>query len=113
MWTVNPLDDTPLYRQLSGQARRAIGDGNLRRGERLPPVRELADSLGINLHTVRQAYAELQREGLVEMRRGRGVTVVADGPLARVNDLARQLRDEGRRVGMTTTDLIRLLEAHP
>ena len=112
IFIVDPQDGAPIYRQLAGQIRRAVGDGTLNAGDRLPPVREVADSLGINLHTVRQAYAELQGEGLVEIRRGRGVTVTASGPMARVNGLARRLVDEGRQLGLSRAQILRSVEVH-
>lgn len=110
LFAIDPRDRQPIYRQLAGQIRRAVGEGRLGPGDRLPAVRQLAQSLDINLHTVRQAYAELQREGLVDMRRGRGVTVVASGPMARVNELARQVVEEGRRLGLSEAQIIRTVE---
>jgi DNA-binding LacI/PurR family transcriptional regulator len=67
----------PLHVQLVQQLRWLIVRGQARVGDRLPPVRDLANGLGVNMHTVRAAYQELSRAGLVTSRPGAG-TVVAD-----------------------------------
>jgi GntR family transcriptional regulator len=101
----------PLHEQIAAQLRRAIADGKLEPGEQLMPARELAASLGVNMHTVLRACATLRAEGLVEMRRGRGVTVTATGsPRARVVELARQLLGEARRHSLGIRELKKLLE---
>src|SRR5262245_42045697 len=81
------------------------------RGEHLPPARELAAALDVNMHTVLRAYAALRDEGLVEMRRGRGVTVASTGAhRARVVELARAFLLEARRQSMGFKEIKRLLE---
>lgn len=101
---------TPLYAQIASQLRRAIADGKVRPGERLPAARELAESLAVNLHTVLRAYDELRSEGVLDVRRGRGVVVVgAAGDRARLVDLARTLVAEGTRQGLALKDLRKLL----
>ena len=101
---------TPLYAQIASQLRRAIAEGKVRAGERLPAARELAESLAVNLHTVLRAYDELRGEGVLDVRRGRGVVVVgAAGDRARLVDLARTLVAEGTRQGLALKDLRKLL----
>ena len=68
--------DIPLAQQLSQQLVWLIASGGLSSGERLPPVRDLAERLGINLHTVRAAYHKLEDDGLVVTRQGRGTHVL-------------------------------------
>lgn len=70
----------PLATQLAQQVRWLITEGRLPAGDLLPPARDLAARLGINQHTVRAAYQQLARDGLVESRPGRGTTVLAFDP---------------------------------
>ncbi|HET9956152.1 MAG TPA: GntR family transcriptional regulator [Polyangiaceae bacterium] len=107
---VQPQDPTPLYTQIAGQVRRAVMEGRVKPGERLPGARELADALQVHMHTVLRAYDELRQEGLVEVRRGRGVVVLANGPdRSRLLELARALRAEGARQGLALRELRKLL----
>jgi DNA-binding transcriptional regulator YhcF (GntR family) len=107
---IDPNGATPLYAQIASQLRRAIAEGKIRAGERLPAARELAESLAVNLHTVLRAYDELRAEGVLDVRRGRGVVVLgAAGDRARLVDLARTLAAEGARQGLALKDLRKLL----
>jgi GntR family transcriptional regulator len=72
---VDPSSGLPIYRQIYDQVRRMIAAGTVKAGDRLMSVRELSAVLAINPLTVAKAYGELEREGLVEMRRGLGVFV--------------------------------------
>jgi len=108
---IDPGSAQPLHEQVAAQLRRAIGEGRLRDGEQLDPARTLAALLNINMHTVLRAYAALRDEGLVEMRRGRGVTIRAtDGGRARVVERARELLSEARRQGLKLSEIKNLLE---
>lgn len=101
----------PLFAQIAAQVRSAIATGRLAEGDRLPPARELAEGLGVNMHTVLRAYGDLRDEGLVDMRRRRGVIVLADGDTrARLSELARELVAEARRQGLSRTELRKLIE---
>jgi len=72
---LDPTLDAPLFEQLAAGLRSSIIDGRLSGGERLPAARELADSLGVNVHTVLRAYHRLRDERLIELHRGRGAVV--------------------------------------
>jgi len=69
----------PIYLQIRDQLRHAIGNGTLRPGEQLPTMRELAVQLKVDLNTVRHAYDELERSGVIVILRARG-TFVAEAP---------------------------------
>ncbi|KPN16594.1 GntR family transcriptional regulator [Xanthomonas sp. Mitacek01] len=83
--SIQPNAPEPLYRQITGQIRRLVAGGQLRPGETLPSVREVAGLHAINPMTVSRAYSQLEAEGLLVRLRGKGM-VVAD--LATPPDLA-------------------------
>ncbi|MER6508121.1 GntR family transcriptional regulator [Nonomuraea sp. NPDC048881] len=107
-------DARPLHEQVAGAIRRAIGEGSYTPGDRLPPARDLARALGINPNTVLRALRDLRDEGLLEFRRGRGVSVAgqADGRALLVQR-ARELLEEAERHGYRREDLITILEDLP
>jgi DNA-binding LacI/PurR family transcriptional regulator len=73
---VDPAAPLPLAGQLSQQLTWLIASGQIGEGERLPSVRKLAQQLGMSLHTVRAAYAQLESDNLVTTRQGSGTTVL-------------------------------------
>jgi DNA-binding LacI/PurR family transcriptional regulator len=77
---IDPDAALPLSAQLNQQITWLIASGELQEGDKLPPIRELAKHLGINMHTVRVAYHQLAIDGLVESRRGLGTEVLAYDP---------------------------------
>src|ERR1700736_1914634 len=77
MFAIDPKDPTPLYAQLDRAIRSAIGSGRLMAGDRLPTVRQLAVDLRINANTVARVFGELERDGVLETRRGVGSFVSA------------------------------------
>jgi len=108
---VDPGSSEPLFAQIAAQVRSAIATGRVEEGDRLPPARDLAEALGVNMHTVLRAYGDLRDEGLVDMRRRRGVIVRAAGDTrARLVELARDLAAEAARQGLSKADLRRLIE---
>ena len=72
---VDRLDPTDLYEQVAAEIRRAIAEGEAKPGERLPPAKDLAAVLGVNTNTVLRSLRVLRDEGLLEFRRGRGISV--------------------------------------
>jgi len=76
MWlTIDQEDLRPIYLQIIGQVREQVRSGRLKPGDELPSVRELADTLGINMHTVRSAYLKLREQGIINLRLGRRATI--------------------------------------
>lgn len=110
LWSVVVGAPTPLHEQIAANVRRAVADGELTAGERLPTARELAISLKVNANTVLRAYRSLRDEGVLEFRRGRGVQVrpgAAAG--ATVAVAVQQLLEVGRQYGYTPADLAQLV----
>ncbi|HEY8205166.1 MAG TPA: GntR family transcriptional regulator [Pyrinomonadaceae bacterium] len=83
--TIDETDLRPVYRQIAEEIKTLIARGELHEGMTLPPVRQVAADLGVNLNTIAAAYRELQREGLVKVRHGSGA-VVATRRIAEVSD---------------------------
>ncbi|HEY7105498.1 MAG TPA: GntR family transcriptional regulator [Acidimicrobiia bacterium] len=103
-------DASPIYEQVAAELRREIADGECKPGERLPPARDLAAVLGLNTNTVLRALRVLRDEGIVDFRRGRGVTVTGTAPqrsvvLRAVEDLLRL----GRHHGYTKGEIVDLV----
>jgi len=110
--SVDLQSSQPLHDQLAGQLRQAISEGDPGPGTKLPTARELADGLGVNMHTVLRAFRALQDEGVLEVRRGRG-TLVTDQAPQRVNmvEIAKKLVYEARRHGLPDSGIRQLVEA--
>ena len=106
-------DPTELYAQVAGEIRRAIADGEAKPGERLPPAKDLAAVLGVNANTVLRALRELRDEGLLEFRRGRGITVTGTPEHGAVLEKTRDLLRFARSHGYRPHDLIELIEQMP
>ena len=75
--TIDETDPRPIYAQVAEEIRGLIARGELCEGAQLPPVRQLASDLGVNLNTVATAYRELQGEGLLSIRHGAGAVVAS------------------------------------
>ena len=102
---VDRSDPLPLHDQVAAQIRRAIADGEAGPGERLPLARDLAAVLGVNKNTVLRALHLLREEGLLEFRRGRGITVVGTPQ--------RELVEFARRHGFGRDEIIQMMETLP
>ncbi len=114
--SVDASETRPIYIQIIDEVRRAIVLGSLRADEALPSVRQLAVQLRVNPNTVSQAYRELERQGVVEVRRGQGTFVTGaklNGNERRALARAvatRALRDAHRN-GVSERDLIDAIHA--
>ena len=106
---LNPSSGVPIYRQIADQIRRMLASGELRRDDRLPSVREAATRLGVSPLTAVKAYDELEREGLIEMRRGIGMFVTEQATLRRgsaarkdsVREIAMRFAVEAAQAGLS------------
>lgn len=111
--TTSPL---PIYAQTMEQIRKAIMGGQVSPGEQLPTVRQLAVELRINPNTVARVYRELEHQGLIATRQGRGTFVAVGQPRvsydrrkAELDRVARSAVGEAVILGFTSSDLIQAI----
>ena len=107
---IDRSEPTDLHEQVAAEIRRAIADGEAKPGERLPPARDLAAVLGVNTNTVLRALRVLREEGLLDFRRGRGVTVAGTAESGAVITRARELVAFARTQGYRRDELIKMIE---
>jgi GntR family transcriptional regulator len=107
---VNKGDPTDLYEQVAAEIRRAIADGEAKPGERLPPAKDLAAILEVNTNTVLRALRLLRDEGLLEFRRGRGISVAGTPERGAVVQRARELVSFARQQGYQVDELVQIIE---
>ena len=100
-------DPLPLHDQVAAQIRRAIAEGEAGPGDRLPLAKDLAAVLGVNKNTVLRALHVLRDEGLLEFRRGRGITVAGTPQRGAVLSQARNLIQFARQQGYGRDEVIR------
>ena len=110
---IDRSDPTLLHDQVAAQIRRAIADGEAKPGERLPSARDLAAVIGVNTNTVLRALRTLRDEGLLEFRRGHGITVAGTAEQGAVLARAKELVRFARRQGYRRDELVRLIESLP
>jgi GntR family transcriptional regulator len=110
---VDRSDPLPLHEQVAARIRRAIADGEAGPGERLPLAKDLAAVLGVNKNTVLRALHLLRDEGLLEFRRGRGITVAGTPQRGAVLTQARGLVQFARRHGYGREELIQIIRDLP
>ena len=104
----NPVD---LHEQVAGELRRAIADGEANPGDRLPPAKDLAAVLGVNSNTVLRALRTLRDEGLLEFRRGRGISVAGSPERGEVVRRSRDLVEFARHHGYRMDELIEIIRS--
>src|SRR5256885_12487902 len=115
---IDARDATPIYAQLDRALRAAIAAGRLQSGDQLPTVRQLAVDLRVNANTVARVYAELERDGVLETRRGVGSLVRAGPAEARsAGEHARRLKafvtralSDAASAGFTLDEVVAELE---
>jgi GntR family transcriptional regulator len=111
---IDTTDPRPIYVQVMDGIRRGIVLGTWRPDEALPSVRQLAGELRLNPNTIQQAYRELEREGVVYVRRGQGTFVAAlDTGAERsalLTEFAARLLQEAYRHGFDAGEVIEALE---
>jgi len=111
---IQPSSPEPIYRQIAQQLRRLIASGRLSCGDELPSVRDVAGRHAINPMTVSRAYGQLELEGLLERRRGKGMVVApvrgraysADRRLQQLLPLLAELSRQARELGLPADSVI-------
>jgi len=108
---ISQTDPRPLYLQIIGQIQRRVAVGDLAPGAELPSIRHLAAELQISVITIKRAYLELERDGVITTRQGKG-SVVADRPGLQSAIQTRELEahlsgaaDLGLLLGLSKTEL--------
>ncbi len=103
----------PVYRQILDQIKYYVASGTLKPGDRLPSIRELAQSLAVNPTTVVRVYADLEHEGVIETQHGRGAFVTARAFRMtaaqrdrKLHELARRLVVEAAQMGAPATQVL-------
>ena len=116
--TLDHRHPTPIYAQIEHALRAAIATGRLSPGAQLPTVRQLAVDLAVNANTVARVYAELERTGLLETRRGIGTFVVPSPPSPQKRGRDADLRaivqrcfDEAAARGFAHDDVVRQVKS--
>ena len=114
---VSPAAPGPLYEQIVEGLKREIGEGRLEPATPLPSFRQLAAELMVSVITVKRAYEELERDGIIYRKQGLGTFVADDGATrsrevkrGRVEDLLRESLREAREAGLTTQELLALVQ---
>jgi GntR family transcriptional regulator len=103
-------DALELHAQVAAEIRRAISEGEAKPGERLPPAKDLAAVLGVNTNTVLRALRELRDEGLLEFRRGRGITVTGTPQRGAIVAQVKELVTFARQQGYRVDELVEIIE---
>ncbi len=117
LFSVTTGSPEPIYRQLTDQVRRLVAAGQLKAGEALPSVRELAQALAVNPMTVSRAWSQLEADGLLERRPGLGMVVAAGferrQPVGERGDLLRptlaRAAHEARELGLSEAQVLALM----
>jgi len=107
---VDRTDPLPLHEQVAAEIRRAIAEGEAGPGDRLPLAKDLATVLDVNKNTVLRALHVLREEGLLEFRRGHGISVSGTAERSEMTERIRDLLDFGRRHGYRPEEVIHLIE---
>jgi GntR family transcriptional regulator len=118
IFSLSPSHPMPLYAQLTRAIKFAIATGRLKVGKQLPTVRQLAVELRVNANTVAKVYAELERAGVLETRRGAGTFVCArhfeatssQDHEAVLNELVDRFIEEANAMGFSPDDVVKQLQ---
>ena len=103
MFVISQTDNRPMYLQIMEQMKQRIAVGDWAAGQAIPSIRQLAVDIGVSVITVKRAYLELEREGVIVTRQGKGCFVASDagiGTRIREQELAQHLEQAVRSAAM-------------
>ena len=103
MFVISQTDKRPMYLQIMEQMKQRIAVGDWAAGQAIPSIRQLAADIGVSVITVKRAYLELEREGVIVTRQGKGCFVASDadvGARIREQELAQRLEQAVRSAAM-------------
>ena len=119
MFSLDPANGVPIYRQIIQQIEYAILSERVRPGDRLPTIRSLAVELKTNPNTIAKAYGELEIRGILETQVGSGTYISDQKPVMANDGLSRKIREvltrfvhDMRDLGVEKQELVRLLEEY-
>lgn len=103
MFVISQTDSRPMYLQIMEQVRQRVAVGDWPPGSAIPSIRQLAADIGVSVITVKRAYLELEREGVIVTRQGKGCFVTSDaevGTRIREKELAQHLEQAARSAAL-------------
>lgn len=103
MFVISQTDKRPMYLQIMGQMKQHIAVGDWAAGQAIPSIRQLAVDIGVSVITIKRAYLELEREGLIVTRQGKGCFVASNcdvGARIREQELTQRLEQAVRSAAM-------------
>lgn len=112
---INFESELPIYTQLRNEIVEGIALGQLKDGEELPSVRQLAEDIGVNMHTVNKAYSLLKQEGFIKLDRRKGAVIslgieeTKDSILDKLQDELKVVMAEAYCKGVTKEEIIGLI----
>jgi GntR family transcriptional regulator len=116
---IDPREPLPIYAQLERGIRSLVASGKIKVGEQLPTVRQMAVELKINANTVAKVYAELERTGFIQTKRGVGTFIVPQNPKELLRDRKRELTaltkdyiQSSSELGFSIKDVIEFITIH-
>jgi GntR family transcriptional regulator len=110
---VNRSESVTLHEQVAAEIRRAIAEGEISPGERLPPAIDIAAVIGVNKNTVIRALHILRTEGMLDVAQGRGIRVSGTVEKAAVVDQVKSLLSYARSRGYQREEVIAIIESLP
>jgi GntR family transcriptional regulator len=108
---VDPAAEAPVFAQIAESIITQIATGAIATGARLPAARELAGTLGVNVHTVLRAYQELRDDGQIELRRGRGAVVLGAPTAQELRAAVASTVEQAKAAGIPVGTLLALVRS--